>query len=318
MIERYYQEMSSRVEALELRALQHTDGSSTHHQLESDTASAMTIKGPSTDALMPQLPSTSSIDRPTFSFTEILQHSWVYRRNDALNPSRLSVYSRDTCSMAWSCLSGISMADVSNVSVIGLPILVDEVCNLLRSSQTWSNNTVGPVWPITPPFELAADELAAIELPAMEDPDDDLYADRCERCMGILRKGKTVELAGNHWHLDCIWCDTCRTLLDADAGLLLLGDDSLVCNDCICYCSLCGATMGDLAIRTGDSAFCAACFKCRTCKREIQNWKYARTSQGIYCMDCHHSQMATRRKKFRLQQKPLPLLPLDCSCTAQW
>ncbi|KAI4185820.1 MAG: hypothetical protein LQ346_005816 [Caloplaca aetnensis] len=34
MIERYYQEMSSRVEALELRALQHTDGSSTHHQLE--------------------------------------------------------------------------------------------------------------------------------------------------------------------------------------------------------------------------------------------------------------------------------------------
>lgn len=53
----------------------------------------------------------------------------------------------------------------------------------------------------------------------------------------------------------------------------------------------------DLAILTGDQAFCANCFKCRNCKRKIENLRYARTSQGIFCMDCHEALMARRRKK---------------------
>jgi hypothetical protein len=48
---------------------------------------------------------------------------------------------------------------------------------------------------------------------------------------------------------------------------------------------------------TGDQAFCANCFKCRNCKRKIENLRYARTSQGIFCMDCHEALMARRRKR---------------------
>lgn len=48
---------------------------------------------------------------------------------------------------------------------------------------------------------------------------------------------------------------------------------------------------------TGDQAFCANCFKCRNCKKKIENLRYARTSQGIFCMECHEALMARRRKK---------------------
>ena len=103
--------------------------------------------------------------------------------------------------------------------------------------------------------------------------------------------------AGNRWHIDCFRCNTCGTILDSDANLLLLGDGSLICNNCTYSCSVCGNKIEDLAILTGDQAFCATCFKCRSCKKKIENLKYARTSQGIFCMECHESLMQRRRKK---------------------
>ncbi|KAH8698411.1 putative Rho GTPase activator Rga [Talaromyces proteolyticus] len=146
------------------------------------------------------------------------------------------------------------------------------------------------------------------------DQDDVPYP--CKGCGEILEEGKAFELAGNRWHIDCFRCNTCNTLLDSDAHLLLLGDGSLICSNCTYSCSSCGNKIEDLAILTGDQAFCANCFKCRNCKRRIENLRYARTSQGIFCMDCHESLMQRRRKKktaakklnFQLD-KSLPSLP---------
>ena len=105
--------------------------------------------------------------------------------------------------------------------------------------------------------------------------------------------------AGNRWHIDCFRCDTCGNPLDFDSNLLLLGDGSLICNNCTYSCNHCGDKIEDLAILTGDQAFCANCFRCRNCKRKIENLRYAKTSQGIFCMSCHESLMARRRKKKR-------------------
>ncbi|KAI6244727.1 putative Rho-type GTPase-activating protein 4 [Erysiphe necator] len=119
----------------------------------------------------------------------------------------------------------------------------------------------------------------------------------CKGCGEILEEGKAFELAGNRWHLSCFRCNTCGELLDSDANLLLLGDGSLICNNCTYSCSACNNKIEDLAILTGDQAFCASCFRCRNCKRKIENLRYARTSQGIFCMSCHESLMARRKKK---------------------
>jgi hypothetical protein len=113
-------------------------------------------------------------------------------------------------------------------------------------------------------------------------------------------------LAGNRWHIDCFRCNTCGTLLDSDANLLLLGDGSLICNNCTYSCSACNNKIEDLAILTGDQAFCANCFRCRNCKRKIDNLRYARTSQGIFCMSCHESLMARRRKNKKASRNPTP------------
>jgi hypothetical protein len=59
----------------------------------------------------------------------------------------------------------------------------------------------------------------------------------------------------------------------------------------------CGSKIEDLAILTGDQAYCAKCFKCRNCKKKIESLRYARTSQGIFCMSCHKALIARRKKK---------------------
>lgn len=109
-----------------------------------------------------------------------------------------------------------------------------------------------------------------------------------------------LPLAGHRWHIDCFRCNTCGTLLDSDANLLLLGDGSLICNNCTYSCSACGNKIEDLAILTGDQAYCAGCFRCRNCKRKIENLRYARTTQGMFCMECHDGLMARRRKKTKV------------------
>ncbi|KAK8172699.1 LOW QUALITY PROTEIN: hypothetical protein BKA80DRAFT_288211 [Phyllosticta citrichinensis] len=137
-----------------------------------------------------------------------------------------------------------------------------------------------------------------------ESPMDDVdVIYHCKGCGEVLEEGKAFELAGNRWHIDCFRCNTCGTLLDSDANLLLLGDGSLICNNCTYCCSACGNKIEDLAILTGDQAFCASCFRCRNCKRKIENLRYARTSQGIFCMSCHESLMARRRKKSKANRQ---------------
>lgn len=126
---------------------------------------------------------------------------------------------------------------------------------------------------------------------------------RCDRSLCLATLQSLTLLAGNRWHIDCFRCNTCGLLLDSDANLLLLGDGSLICNNCTYSCNACGNKIEDLAILTGDQAFCAACFRCRNCKKKIENLKYARTSQGIFCMACHETLMARRRKRVKNSAK---------------
>ncbi|PHH54582.1 N-chimaerin [Ceratocystis fimbriata CBS 114723] len=144
---------------------------------------------------------------------------------------------------------------------------------------------------------MAATEAAVPAAPGMEDymEPDEIFS--CTRCGEILEEGKAYELSGLRWHINCFRCNTCDVLLDSDANLHLLGDRSLICSTCTYSCSACGVKIEDLAILTGDQAFCATCFRCRNCKRKIENLRYARTSVGIFCMTCQDTMTARRKKK---------------------
>lgn len=77
----------------------------------------------------------------------------------------------------------------------------------------------------------------------------------------------------------------------------MLGNGSLICANCSYHCYGCGKKIDDLAILTGDQAFCSSCFCCRNCKKKIEDLRYARTSQGIFCMTCHEALLAKKRKQ---------------------
>lgn len=47
---------------------------------------------------------------------------------------------------------------------------------------------------------------------------------------------------------------------------------------------------------TGDESYHAACFTCRSCHTPIEELVFAKTSQGIYCMNCHNERVARSRR----------------------
>ncbi|KAK3296413.1 uncharacterized protein B0H64DRAFT_398195 [Chaetomium fimeti] len=276
-----------------------------------------------------------------FAFENILEQSRVYRKTDQYQECDRSFASTAQRSHAWSVFSGYSLADISVMSVIAMPLTTLDVANgqyyvigsetILpddRTDDMTAMNAVstgltgskytdddadpqsGPAEGSMPVAEAgkslpdASGEDGECGVPLDEDwplgPADDMSDDEifpCKGCGEILVEGKAFELAGNRWHLDCFRCSECNVLFDADSNLLLLWDGSLVCSDCLYPCHVCGKKIDDLAILTGDLAFCSSCFRCRNCKLRIENLRYARTSQGIFCMSCHGILMARRRKK---------------------
>lgn len=54
---------------------------------------------------------------------------------------------------------------------------------------------------------------------------------------------------------------------------------------------------------TGDDSYHAHCFKCKVCKNRIDELVFAKTSQGIYCMDCHNARVAKSRRHAQRQKE---------------
>lgn len=331
-IERHYEEISSRMEALELCEVGRADRVSLYPRSRDDTSSIKTMKRPPTAFTMSDSYSASSGGVVTFDFTETLQRSWVYRRNNALDPSRSSLYSKDHCSLAWSYLSNVSWAEVSNISVIGLPITNDEVHYSMWTSRTSSNGPIDPAWPLSPAVELFlalgpfVDEEAAIEssadgpvargLPASYFTRESVHntketrakekATLCRGCGEILNQDVAMEFLGRRWHTNCYRCTKCDAQLNPDSKTSLLDDGSLLCDSCTQSCACCKNEIDKSGIVVDGLVFCEFCSTCWTCSRSFRGPEYAPT-RGI-CKECRDTILDTgkRRKKTASQLPPLP------------
>lgn len=135
LMSRCYEEMSHRVQALELGELQRLiqNNSASDEDLHLDTAFAENTP----PGLDPHKGPALENEMVTTGFMEELKRSWVYSRNSAF---RSSTFPSDQTSTRWSCLSRLSLSEISNISVINLAISVEEVKNPKRQSQTWSND----------------------------------------------------------------------------------------------------------------------------------------------------------------------------------
>ena len=180
LVENHYQEMSFRLHTLERHESEQTDDYSV---LEHDAISTVPIVTEDSDAMGSILKTSGTRN---FDFTEDLQNSWVYKRNCAFRESGLSFLTRSMFASRWSCLSALSMADLSNISVFNLPVTENEVFNVHRSSQTWSNEHSDPIRPLQSLVSYRYFPGAEIYT-----SDDTLHI--CTSCDGKTR-GKGVEL----------------------------------------------------------------------------------------------------------------------------
>lgn len=399
LVEQCYKGMSSRVQALEILDLQRRGGAD--WMSVDDTESLATIH-----ARPPDLSDEEAIGNELlrFDFSDDLQRSRVYRRNQAFRKAVISALTNSVYSLGWSYFSDLSMAEVSNISVINLAITEEETYNPQRSTQTWSAqakerastgpynsdyrdrqhtqlhnvvrepipaNSSAAAWGRRPastrtqqqslhrprslppphpfedhysPFQLEVHyrdktsanitedpgpksnlPLAGPSDPLLysqpqstssqsDEPMEDEPAYPCRGCGKIIGEWRAFELGepyivfirycqananaeGSRWHLDCFCCNTCGIIVGPNADLYLLGDGSLICNNCTYSCGVCNNKIEDLVILTGKKTLWETCSRCRGCKKKIENLKYARTSQGFFCMECHESLMQRRRRK---------------------
>jgi hypothetical protein len=54
---------------------------------------------------------------------------------------------------------------------------------------------------------------------------------------------------------------------------------------------------------TGDDSYHAHCFKCKHCRNRIDELMFAKTSNGIYCMGCHHQRVARSRRHAQKKER---------------
>ena len=84
-----------------------------------------------------------------FAFEQDLRQSRVYIRA-MRRMSFESIQTSDAPSFGWSCLSDMSLAKVSNISVLSLPIARDELSNGKHYQPSWTTDFLSPVLPPTP------------------------------------------------------------------------------------------------------------------------------------------------------------------------
>ncbi|KAH9839288.1 RhoGAP-domain-containing protein [Rhodofomes roseus] len=125
----------------------------------------------------------------------------------------------------------------------------------------------------------------------------------CKKSVIDENGGVVVAFGQSFFHVDCFKCAKCGNQVTADTNLLLLSDGSPICANCSYSCNVCRLPILDEAIMTGDDSYHAHCFKCKVCKNRIDELVFAKTSQGIYCMNCHNQRVARSRRHAQRQRE---------------
>ncbi|KAL4249530.1 hypothetical protein ABKN59_007206 [Abortiporus biennis] len=147
---------------------------------------------------------------------------------------------------------------------------------------------------VSNPTQLAADQALVA---------GDRVCPGCRKTVVTEDGGVVVAFGQSFFHVDCFKCAKCNNQVTADTNLLLLSDGSPVCANCSYCCNVCGEPILDEAIMTGEDSYHAHCFNCKVCKKRIDELVFAKTSQGIYCMDCHNERVARSRRHQQRREK---------------
>ncbi|KAL8687293.1 MAG: hypothetical protein Q9218_006493 [Villophora microphyllina] len=303
IIEHCYQGISSRMESLERYERQRCDERLELPGSAEYSTSIVTVFPSANESGLAELPSDSPRDIDSFDFMEDLRRSWVCRRNNALDSSRLSVFSRDHYSMSWSCLSGASWAEISDISVISLPITMDELQNPLRSTQTWSAGWVnlatihpGAVeLPTTEANMTAADKFQNDLKPACNFARNGRYCEMrsCPRCTQWKSKAWLPTSTTSRFDSDLLFCEASKEYLSPIGDPPLLDNGFIAYKSCTYSCVACGNQCGGYAklLAFADPKLVLDDEGLSDIESNGYNERetYPVPNQGLLCLSCHRS-----------------------------
>lgn len=139
LVETRYQSMSSRLHALERRELNRMSYVSSA-LLDNDDSSTIRSTGHASIGMKLNTTHTPAEFTPSPEFLTGLINSRAYRKESYW---RMSTSSEMHCATMLSFFSDLSLAEVSNISVINLVITIEDLYNPYRKSQTWSALDLG-------------------------------------------------------------------------------------------------------------------------------------------------------------------------------
>ena len=226
LVQDCYHDMSSRLQALESNGASIRNGSTIID--DDDAWSVVTVTQDNSNVG----PSMENLSHPVeFDFVEDLQNSWVYSRNAVFRRPGFSISTSSVRATQWSVLSSLTLADISTISVLDLPITIEEVFNESRSEQTWTNEVMETGLPSqTSTWVGQSHQSTRIK--------DDRRAYDCFDDVKLLRDSISQP---------SLWCEDCRDLTcSTTSGEIVLYTPCLrhkTCFDRAPYCEKCSRDM---------------------------------------------------------------------------
>lgn len=302
-----------------------------HESITEDDESAVTTRRLKTGS-PPQNAHEIATSNYTFDFEQLLESSRPYVRASKRPQPPASATSSTIQTLGWSCLSGISLAKVSNISIIELTVDKEQLWNSTRYDSrhpvlgTLSEGGIVRIFSdIRSHFIF--DLIRCQGCGRDQEPTENSWK-RLEEPANIYAAsfvtgsatGSPTSLANrNWWHIDCIRCTSCSASWDSKFFFYEL--NSLTCQDCLPDCFVCGfkSSMYHPGNVVGK-VLCSVCISygnpCTTCGHET--WK--RTPVGFlegYC--CLHYRVLLMQRGSYIKniyntlhkdlQKPLPAVP---------
>jgi hypothetical protein len=137
------------------------------------------------------------------------------------------------------------------------------------------------------------------------DKDQPDTSDPTHKCPGCRRpavgsKGGLVIACGKFFfHVDCYKCKKCQDSIEINDRVFLDFDGLPLCEHCFHKCTSCKLSISDSKIVyvNNNSYYHPACFLCKRCSQVLDEKRFAKTKQSIYCTDCYKKRLAKSKRK---------------------
>ena len=261
----------------------------------------------------------------------------MYRRNQAFRKSVNSALGKSAYSHRWSSLSDLSLAELSDISVINLAITEGEVFNHRRSSQTWSAETDQGLCtdrhvdgrrrrpkkiynksstvaqesrPTSPQPSRRGRSRTPPPSPRRKQADHPNVFDHSEELWEEFTDTEESEKIRSAETLR-FKCRNCNK--EPEKSRYTSTSKGIYCIECF-KCRLCDKKLEKRRYNHDSKGIlCMECFKCRKCDKKLEKGRHNQTSKGVYCMECCRCRNCSKKlENFKYASNAMGIYCIDC------